>query len=284
MGNRGILHDAGRRLGRARWRHPHWICCRLSFKGRKRRVMTPGRYTELFFLDEATALAAGHRPCFECRREDFRAFQAAWRRAFGARSEASAPAIDRALHAARVEPRSRRQIRFEAALDDLPDGAFALLADDRSNSAPGPGRPPAALASIRLRAPAPSALRHRLLRAHASTHPGGPPGRLHTGTAPVGVSQLRLLRSSVRSVSVATDGEPTPAHATGAPHRHASARGRAGARGDPGAASIACAQPDSRAPTPGRHTRAHAPGAREPAVQATKEKSRRRCDGGSRST
>jgi len=132
MGNRGILHDAGRRLGRARWRHPHWICCRLSFEGRKRRVMTPGRYTELFFLDEATALAAGHRPCSECRREDFRAFQAAWRRAFGTRSEASAPAIDRALHAARVEPRSRRQIRFEAALDDLPDGAFAVLADDRS--------------------------------------------------------------------------------------------------------------------------------------------------------
>jgi hypothetical protein len=131
MGNRGILHDAGRRLGRARWRHPHWVCCWLSFQGRKRRVMTPGRYTELFFLDEATALAAGHRPCCECRREDFRAFQAAWRRAFGARSEASAPAIDRALHAARVEPRSRRQIRFEAALDDLPDGAFALLADDR---------------------------------------------------------------------------------------------------------------------------------------------------------
>jgi hypothetical protein len=132
MGNRGILHDAGRRLDPARWRHPHWICCRLSFKGRKRRVMTPGRYTELFFLDEATALAAGHRPCFECRREAFRAFQAAWRRAFGARSEASARVIDRALHAARVEPRSRRQIRLEAALDDLPDGAFALLADDRS--------------------------------------------------------------------------------------------------------------------------------------------------------
>jgi hypothetical protein len=132
MGNRGILHGAGRQLRNARWRHPRWICCRLSFKGRKRRMMTPGRYTELFFLDEATALAAGHRPCFECRREAFRAFQAAWRRAFGARSEASARAIDRALHAARVEPRSRRQIRFEAALDDLPDGAFALLADDRS--------------------------------------------------------------------------------------------------------------------------------------------------------
>jgi hypothetical protein len=130
LGNRGILHDGERRLVAARWRHPHWICCRLAFMGRKRRPMTPGRYTELFFLDEATALAAGHRPCCECRREDFRAFQAAWRRAFGAWSDAFAPAIDRALHGARVEPRSRRQIRFEAALDDLPDGAFVLLADD----------------------------------------------------------------------------------------------------------------------------------------------------------
>jgi hypothetical protein len=125
MGNRGILHDARQRLGAARWRHPHWICCRLAFKGRRRAVMAPGRYTELFFLDEATALAAGHRPCCECRREDFRAFQAAWRRAFG--HAAAAPAIDRALHGARVEPRLRRQIRFQAPLEDLPDGVFVLL-------------------------------------------------------------------------------------------------------------------------------------------------------------
>jgi hypothetical protein len=127
MGNRGILHDAQRRLGAARWRHPHWIYCRLAFKGRRREVMTPGRYTELFFLDEATALAAGHRPCCECRRDDFRRFQAAWRQAFG--QAASAGAIDRALHRARVEPRSRCQIRFEAPLADLPDGAFVLLPD-----------------------------------------------------------------------------------------------------------------------------------------------------------
>ncbi|MGH6917388.1 MAG: hypothetical protein ACREJ0_06750 [Geminicoccaceae bacterium] len=125
MGNRGILHDAQQRLGAARWRHPHWISCRLTFKGRWRKVMAPHRYTELFFLDEATALAAGHRPCYECRREDFRRFQAAWRRAFG--HDASAGAIDRALHKARVEPRSHRQIRFAAPLDALPDGAFVLL-------------------------------------------------------------------------------------------------------------------------------------------------------------
>jgi hypothetical protein len=129
MGNRGILHDARRRLGRARWRHRSWICCRLSFKDRRREVMAPGRYTELFFLDEATALAAGHRPCWECRRDAFRAFQAAWRRALET-PDACAPTIDRVLHEARVEARTRRQIRLEARLDDLPDGTFVLLPDD----------------------------------------------------------------------------------------------------------------------------------------------------------
>jgi hypothetical protein len=142
MGNRGILHDADRRLGSARWRHPHWICCRLRFKGRRREVMAPRRYTELFFLDEATALAAGHRPCAECRREDFRRFQAAWRDAVGA--EIAAAAIDRALHAARIDPQTRRQTRFEAALADLPDGAFVLLADDHGESERAPP-PPAVL-------------------------------------------------------------------------------------------------------------------------------------------
>jgi len=128
MGNRGILHDQNRRLGAARWRHPHWICCRLSFKGRKREVMAPRRWTELFFLDEATALAAGHRPCAECRREDFVRFRDAWRQAVGPR-DANAGAMDRALHRARVEPRSRCQIRFESHLDELPDGAFVLLSE-----------------------------------------------------------------------------------------------------------------------------------------------------------
>ena len=129
MGNRGILHDANACLGAARWRHPHWICCRLAFKDRRRPVMAPGRYTELFFLDEATALAAGHRPCYECRRADFQRFQAGWKHTFPD-TDASAPAIDRALHRARVEPRTRRQIRFTAPLDEVPDGTFVLLPDD----------------------------------------------------------------------------------------------------------------------------------------------------------
>ena len=130
MGNRGILHDAGQQLGRARWRHPHWIVCRLEFKGRRRRLMAPRAYTELFFLDEATALAAGHRPCAECRRTAFNAFRSAWQQAFQATRRPPAPEIDRVLHGARVEPRSRRQITHAADLDALPDGAFVSLPDD----------------------------------------------------------------------------------------------------------------------------------------------------------
>src|SRR6202451_2054834 len=78
MGNRGVLHDAEGRIKRV-WQLKRWIVCVLEFRGRKRQVMTPGRYTELFFLDEATALAAGHRPCAECRRQRFNAFRDAWK-------------------------------------------------------------------------------------------------------------------------------------------------------------------------------------------------------------
>jgi hypothetical protein len=124
MGNRGILHDASGRLGPARWRHPHWVCCLLSFKDRRRPIMAPGRYTELFFLDEAVALAAGHRPCSECRRTDRLRFLDAWESAHGTRPKA--PELDRLLHAARIDPATRRQRRHAAPWADLPDGAFAL--------------------------------------------------------------------------------------------------------------------------------------------------------------
>ncbi|WP_062016181.1 hypothetical protein [Aureimonas sp. AU4] len=125
MGNRGILHDEAGRVGTRRWAHTHWVACRLAFKGRRRPLMVPGRYTELFFLDEATALAAGHRPCAECRREDFLRFQAAWARAHPG-EPATAPAIDRALHAARVR-RDRSQVWFERAASALPTGAMVAL-------------------------------------------------------------------------------------------------------------------------------------------------------------
>jgi hypothetical protein len=132
MGNRGILHDTDRRLGRARWKHKVWIVCLTEFRGRKRTVMTPRRYTELFFLDEATALAAGHRPCFECRRRDFHRFLDAWMAGTGwiGASRIRAGELDGRLHAERVDRGTRRQRTWRSGLDDLPDGALVTL-DDR---------------------------------------------------------------------------------------------------------------------------------------------------------
>jgi hypothetical protein len=106
MGNRGILHDA-EGLIRRPWAVKRWLICVLEFRGRHRMVMAPNRYTELFFLDEATALAAGHRPCFECRRDRYLAFRDAW--AAGdpemvGREPIRADDIDNRLHAERVGP------------------------------------------------------------------------------------------------------------------------------------------------------------------------------------
>ncbi|MEQ9040700.1 MAG: hypothetical protein RIE24_20340 [Silicimonas sp.] len=120
MGNRGILHDVARRLGRARWKHKAWIICVLAHKDWHRKVMSPGNYTELFFLDEAVALAAGHRPCKLCRRAAYQAYTAA------AGHTASAPELDAALHAERAIPRIFAQRRHEAPIAALPDGAIIL--------------------------------------------------------------------------------------------------------------------------------------------------------------
>jgi hypothetical protein len=126
MGNRGILHDHEGRLGRSRWRHPHWISCRLKFGARRRRIMAPGAYTELFFLDEAVALAAGHRPCAECRRSDYTRFLDCWEAATGTRPRARE--LDRALHAARLVPGTRRQATVHMDAAALPDGCIFRLA------------------------------------------------------------------------------------------------------------------------------------------------------------
>lgn len=128
MGNRGILHDEDGRLEAARWRHRNWVTCRLSFKGRHRPIMAPRRYTELFFFDEAVALAAGHRPCAECRRLDYERFRDAWVAAHGG-PRPSAVEMDRALHAARLQPPGRNQRNFTARLRDLPDGVFIQAPD-----------------------------------------------------------------------------------------------------------------------------------------------------------
>ena len=129
MGNRGILHDASGRIQRA-WQCKRWIVCVLEFRGRKREVMSPGHYTELFFLDEATALAAGHRPCAECRHRCFLDFCSAWKAAHSPKSAASRPTadeIDQRLHAERLAPDGSKRT-YLAALDDLPDGVFIALA------------------------------------------------------------------------------------------------------------------------------------------------------------
>ena len=123
MGNRGCLHDAAGRIRRA-WQLKRWIICELEFKGRHRPVMQPGRYTELFFLDEATALAAGHRPCAECRRPAFLAFLAAWAAGRPGGDTPRVPALDEVLHRERTAP------PWQAPLDTLPDGAFVALPGD----------------------------------------------------------------------------------------------------------------------------------------------------------
>ena len=117
MGNRGVLHDDGGTIVRE-WQVRRWIACRLEFKGRHRKLLQPRRWTELFFLDEATAIAAGHRPCAECRREDYRRWQAAWDAAgLGA---TNADAMDVVLHTDRTGPRPRCEAR------SLPAGAMVL--------------------------------------------------------------------------------------------------------------------------------------------------------------
>jgi len=117
MGNRGVIHaDDGSH--RREWQVRRWIACRVEFKGRRRPVRQPRRWTELFFLDEATALAAGHRPCAECRREDYKRWQAAWPLA----GETGADAMDLVLHASRLDGRAKRT--YESMLGELPDGVI----------------------------------------------------------------------------------------------------------------------------------------------------------------
>jgi hypothetical protein len=118
FGNRGCLHDSDGRI-RRRYAGKRWIACRLEFRGRRRALLQPGRYTELFFLDDATAMAAGHRACAECRRKDYE-------RLVAILGLGGADAIDARLHDERVDPATRGQRRHRARLDELPDGAFVL--------------------------------------------------------------------------------------------------------------------------------------------------------------
>ena len=126
MGNRGILHDAPGRLGRRRWRHKNWIICQLEYRNRRIPLMDLGRYTALFFLDEAVALAAGHRPCYKCRRAYYSRFTQCWPR----ESPPRASEMDCILHTQRVDRASRKQIRHAGRFERLPSGAFVAQGGD----------------------------------------------------------------------------------------------------------------------------------------------------------
>ena len=129
-GNRGIVHDvASKTLLNRRWSNKAWITCTLSYKGRWRDVMAQRSWTELFFLDEAVALAAGHRPCFACRRASAEAFRFAWAKAHRSDVPPSAPAMDAILHSERLYHRHKRIHPLTMPLADLPDGAAVVRND-----------------------------------------------------------------------------------------------------------------------------------------------------------
>ncbi|VIO65932.1 hypothetical protein CI1B_10430 [Bradyrhizobium ivorense] len=130
-GNRGIIHDpATRTLLNKRWSTPAWLTCVCEFRGRRREVMSRQSWTELFFLDEATAFAAGHRPCFYCRRDDAKRFRAAWETANGV-SDLKVKAMDAVLHAERLDRRNKRLHPLPMPLHQLPDGTM-VQADGQS--------------------------------------------------------------------------------------------------------------------------------------------------------
>jgi hypothetical protein len=155
-GNRGCLHDDQQNI-RRHFQGTRWIICRLEFKGRTRKLMTPGHYTELFFLDEVTALAAGHRPCAECQRDRFVQFRDLWARAnpeLAGTPRPAATVLDLALHQERTATIDQGK-RSRVTIESLPDGvlvtdnardAYLVLAGQLRRWSPaGYERPTAAL-------------------------------------------------------------------------------------------------------------------------------------------
>ena len=129
-GNRGIIHDpATKTLLKKRWSSPAWITCVCEFRGWRRKVMGGRSWTELFFLDEATAFAAGHRPCFFCRRDDANRFRAAWEEGNGVKS-ILAREIDAVLHGERLERGRKRLHPLPAPVERMPDGAMVQRGEE----------------------------------------------------------------------------------------------------------------------------------------------------------
>jgi hypothetical protein len=128
-GNRGIIHDPATKTLNRRWASKAWLTCVCEFRGRRREVMARRSWTELFFLDEATALSAGHRPCFYCRRDDANAFRAAWEAGNGV-ANILAREIDATLHRERLAGAKKRLHALAMPIGQLPDGAMVALADE----------------------------------------------------------------------------------------------------------------------------------------------------------
>jgi hypothetical protein len=129
-GNRGIIHDpATKTLLKKRWSSPAWITCVCEFRGWRRKVMGGRSWTELFFLDEATAFAAGHRPCFFCRREDANRFRAAWEKGNGVKN-IRAREMDAVLHRERLDHGRKRLHPLPMPVAQLPDGAMVQTGEE----------------------------------------------------------------------------------------------------------------------------------------------------------
>jgi hypothetical protein len=128
-GNRGIIHDPATKTLIRRWASPAWLTCVCEFRGKRREVMGGRSWTELFFLDEATAFAAGHRPCFFCRRDDATKFRAAWEEGNGVKN-VLAREIDAVLHAERLDRGKKRLHALPVPLQQLPDGAMVQAAGE----------------------------------------------------------------------------------------------------------------------------------------------------------
>jgi len=127
-GNRGVIHNEHKQITHA-FKHKAWITCLLKFKGRNRTVMTPGRWTELFFLDEATAFAAGHRPCFECRREDAKRFKFCWIQGNPSHNfsmNSSIKEIDEVIHRERIDSKNKKVVHQRIS-SEIPEGTFILF-------------------------------------------------------------------------------------------------------------------------------------------------------------
>ena len=176
--NRGCIHDTSGAVRERRYPTKRWIACQLEFRGRHRRpLMAPGKFTELFFLDEATALAAGHRPCGECRYTDYVHLTALWADLHP--GQIGADAIDEQLDGERRDPDTKQRRFHQAGYDELPDGAFVLC---RQPPPPRARRTPADLVPSGLHGPHRPARRrnrnrnrdHATVARSAAQQPTGP--------------------------------------------------------------------------------------------------------------